>query len=161
MTLKEQLQQSLARLNPFAGGEREQLIEVDLPAQQLRCQLVALDSLACAFSRLALRADRVAVMSADQLQQLAEGLSRRLTYLLEPISPIETDAQGCVVQMRSNPPQKDTDGTSYYELLVSRSGELSLMRYNRPVGGTRQSVSAHVTREVLLRLADDFSQAAG
>ena len=87
---------------------------------------------------------------------MAENLSKRLTYLLEPISPIETDAQGCVVQLRSNPPHKDTDRTSYYELLVSRAGELSLCRYTRPAGGTRQLIPAELTREVLCRLAGDF-----
>ncbi len=96
-------------------------------------------------------------MSSDQLKATAEKLSARLTYLLEPISPIETDAHGCVVQMRSNPPQKEVDRTSYYELLVSRSGELSLCRYARVGGQTREPIAAHVTREVLARLAADFS----
>ena len=96
-------------------------------------------------------------MPTEQLKKIAEQLSARLTYLLEPISPIETDAQGCVVQMRSNPPHKDADRTSYYELLVSRSGELSLCRYTRPAGAPRQLIAAHVTREVLLRLAADFA----
>jgi hypothetical protein len=96
-------------------------------------------------------------MSSDQLKQVAENLSQRLTYLLEPISPIETDAQGCTVQMRSNPPQKDADRTSYYELLVSRSGTLSLCRWTREAKSVRQPVPAQVTREVLLRLADDFA----
>ncbi len=83
-----------------------------------------------------------------------------MTYLLEPISPIELDSQGCVVQMRSTPPQKDADRTSYYELLVSRSGELSLVRYTRLAGQPREIIPAQVTREVLLRLAGDFALAA-
>jgi hypothetical protein len=87
-------------------------------------------------------------------------LASKLTYLLEPISPIETDAHGCVVQLRSNPPQKEDDRTSYYELLVSRSGELSLSRYSRAVGQKRDVVPAHVTREVLVRMAADFAGAA-
>jgi hypothetical protein len=106
---------------------------------------------------LSLRCDKLAAMSTDGLKQVAANLSKRLTYLLEPISPIETDAEGCTVQMRSNPPHKDTDRTSYYELLVSRAGELSLCRYTRVAKGQRQAIPAQLTREVLVRLAGDFS----
>jgi hypothetical protein len=59
--------------------------------------------------------------------------------------------------MRSNPPQKEANCTSYYELLVARSGELSLSRYSRSVGQAREVVPAHVTREVLCRLAGDLA----
>lgn len=155
MTLKEQLKQELTSVAPFSLGEY--LLSVDDGLRQLSCQLTALDSLACAFTRLSLRADRLSTLSSEQLKKTAEQLSARLTYLLEPISPIEVDGQGCVVQMRSNPPQKEADSTSYYELLVSRSGELSLCRYTRTVGQPRQTIPAHVTREVLARLANDFA----
>jgi hypothetical protein len=155
MTLQQQLQQELSALPPFSSGEQH--LELREPGQELRCELVALDSLACAFKRITLRADNLVGATVEQLKPVAERLSARLTYLLEPISPIEIDSQGCVVQMRSTPPQKDNDRTSYYELLVSRSGELSLCRYTRPVGQQREMIGAHVTREVLGRLAADFS----
>jgi hypothetical protein len=155
MTVSKQLQQALAKLTPFSAGE--QLVEIDAGSRRLDCRLVALDSLACSFTRLALGAESLRNMPTEGLRQTAERLSARLTYLLEPISPIETDAQGCVVQMRSSPPQKETDRTSYYELLVSRSGELSLARYARAAGQPREVIPAHVTREVLGRLAADFA----
>jgi len=158
MTLKENLQQALASMSPFSSGE--QSIDISDSTQRLECQLVALGTLGCEFSRLALHSQRVAAMSTDELQTLAGELSAKLTYLLEPISPIETDAHGCIVQMRSNPPQKDSDRTSYYELLVSRSGVLSLSRYSRAAGQPREVIPAQVTREVLARLVDDFSRVA-
>ena len=158
MTLNEQLQQALIAMPQFSSGE--QSIDVSDGGQHLRCQLTALDSLACSFTRLALRAGILSNRSTDELKRIAEQLSAKLTYLLEPSSPIETDAQGCVVQMRSNPPQKEADRTSYYELLVARTGELSLVRYSRAVGQPRESIPAHVTREVLCRLASDLSAAA-
>ena len=40
--------------------------------------------------------------------------------------------------MRSNPPQKDDDGRSYYELLVRRGGEIALVRYRKENGTARQ-----------------------
>ena len=154
MTFLPQVQHALAALPLFSSGG--QLLAVSDGGLELRCELAALDTLACSFERIALRADRLAGNTPAQLKQVAEKLSQRLTYLLEPISPIEFDAQGCTVQMRSNPPRKDEDGTSYYELLVSHSGELSLCRYMRPPGGMRSIIPAHVTREVLLRIVDDF-----
>lgn len=159
MTLAEQFKQALAGVAPFSSGD--QLVEVDDGARRLRCHLLALEPLAAAFTRLALRSDKLSAMSSDGLKKVAENLSARLTYLLEPISPIETDAQGCVVQLRSNPPQKDSDRTSYYELLVARSGELSLCRHTRAPGAARQVIPAQVTREVLVRLAGDFAAAVG
>ena len=50
---------------------------------------------------------------------------------MEPICPIEIDADACVVQLRSNPPHRDDDGRSYYELMVRRGGEIALSRYRK------------------------------
>jgi hypothetical protein len=158
MSLNQQLQHELASLAPFSAGEH--LLEIEAGGRHLRCQLVALDSLACAFLRLTLRADSLTGRSAEQLKELGETLSARLTYLLEPIRPIEFDAEESSVQLRSTPPHKDTNRTTYYELLASRRGELSLCRFSRSPGQQRQMVPAHVTREVLARLVSDFAAAA-
>ena len=155
MTLQQKVKDALAARAPFQSGEH--LLEAEHAGQQFACELVTLDSLACATTRLALRSDSLRSMSAEQLKAVAQNLSARLTYLLEPISPIEVDAQGCTVQLRSQPPHKSDEGTSYYELLVSRLGEISLRRYARQPGGKRSVIAAHLTREVLLRLAADFA----
>jgi hypothetical protein len=157
MNLKEQVRQSLDGLTPFDAGAH--LLEATDGGQQLRCKLVALDRLACAFEALSLKIDDLAGANTDRLKQVAERLSARLTYLLEPISPIEIDSHGCIVQMRSNPPQKEADRTTYYELLVEHTGELSLRRYTRTSGTARTTIAAEVTREVLMRLVGDFSAA--
>jgi hypothetical protein len=92
---------------------------------------------------------------------MAKDLSARLTYLMEPIRPIEIDADACVAQLRSSPPQRDDDGRSYYELTVRRGGEIALVRYRKEPGAVRQQIPANVTREVLLRLVDDFEAVLG
>jgi hypothetical protein len=129
--------------------------------QELSIDLVALDSLACAFERLALGNAKLAGASVDRLKRVAENLSARITYLLEPVQPIEVDPEQCVVQLRSVPPQKEDDKTSYYELLVQRTGEISLTRYESVVGQGRAPIAAQVTREVLSRLVEDFAAVAG
>ena len=75
---------------------------------------------------------------------------------MEPIARSRSTPQACIVQLRSNPPQRDDDGRSYYELLVRRGGEIALARYRKENGNARQPIPATVTREVLLRLVGDF-----
>ena len=157
--LEEQLQQTLASWPLFQQGEATLTVERD--GKQLSCVLTTLDSLACAFTSLSLRSDRLAGASIERLKTVAGNLAKRLTYLLEPISPIETDIDRCIVQMRSLPPKQQSDQVDYYELLVARSGELALARYSRAKGGQRAAIPAQVTREVLVRLAADLAAAAG
>ena len=124
------------------------LIDCQEAGQQLHCELIAHDTLACAFERFEVQSAGLATAEIDRLKSVAETLSRRLTYLLEPISPVEVDAGQCVVQLRSNPPQRDENGASYYELLVQRGGRLSLCRWLKEPGTVRRAVPAQVTREV-------------
>jgi hypothetical protein len=80
---------------------------------------------------------------------------------MEPISAVELDADSCTVQCRSNPPQQGEDGRSYYELLVRKGGDIILCRYLKQPGQPRHTIPAHVTREVLARLGEDFVAAVG
>ena len=158
MNLKLRAEAALKAIAPFLQGR--QSIDETTGAQTLHCDLVALDVLACAFDRFEVHGDKLTPAGMPELKRVAEDLSRRLTYLLEPISPIEADQQQCIVQLRSNPPQAGDDGTSYYELLVARGGKLSLCRWLKERGQPRRIIPAQVTREVFLRLVADFSAAA-
>lgn len=159
MSLKKQLEADLNRIASvsLSGGGAASL-SVDVDPGRLECSFTAIDQLACAFEQLTFYAPALAQATMDQLTQIADRLSKKLSYLLESISPVETDSEGCVVQMRSNPPHKDDDGTSYYELVVRR-GEISLCRFSKSSGQARRTISAHVTREVFYRLAEDLSSA--
>jgi hypothetical protein len=157
MTLLERTKLALANFSTGLPGARTLLAEE--AGQRLTCELAALDSLACAFTELSVASDVLAGAAPQQLKQLADRLSRQLTYLLEPVSPIEADDEQCIVQMRSNPPQREDGQTSYYELLVRRGGDINLCRYGKQPGQPRQPIAAQVTREVLLRLVADFSAA--
>jgi hypothetical protein len=156
MNIIAKLEQEMAGLSQFSTGEHT--LEASAGGVSLSCRLVALDTLACAFSTLSVHSPALAARTGEQLKKLAESLAVKLNYLLEPIRPIEYDAD--VVQLRSNPPQKTPDRTTYYELLVAKRGELMLTRYARPAGQAREIIPAQVTREVLLRLAGDLASAA-
>ncbi len=154
MTLTANALTALSALN----GPGPHALAAQHDGLDLTCELSNLDALACSFSHLTLATAALAGASTADLQRISDDLSKRLTYLLEPISPIETDVDGCVVQMRSNPPQQDDDGTQYYELLVRRGGSLSLRRWKKePATGSRAAIDANVTREVFGRLIADMA----
>lgn len=157
MTLRMSLEHELNLLG--TGGAAT--VDVSAGCRRLTCDLDERNSLAVAFQLLRVATSELADASSDRLERMAKSLSARLTYLMEPIRPIEIDADACVAQLRSSPPQQDDDGRSYYELTVRRGGEIALARYRKEPGTPRQQIAAHVTRQVLLRLADDFEAVLG
>jgi hypothetical protein len=155
MNWKNRLQTELTNLAQLGVGAGGDTLRVDVLVGHIECALVSVDAIGCSFVEVSLATTRLASHTTEQLKAVSEKLSQQIRYLLEPIAPIEIDPEGATVQLRSNPPQQDDDGTKYYELLVHRDG-LHLRRYARAKGQPRQSVPANVTREVLVRLASDF-----
>ena len=151
MNLQAQLEQQLSSLG---GGVA--IVTIDDADRRLTCDIVDHNPLAVSFEGLRLATAHLASAGAAELERIGKELAHRLTYLMEPIAPIEVDAAGCVVQLRSNPPQRDDDGRSYYEITVRRGGEIALARYRKEAGTARRQIAATVTREVLLRLVGDF-----
>jgi hypothetical protein len=157
--LRPALVAALDQLGSFVAGPRELSLSAD--GVQLQCEIHSADQLALAVQRSLVTVDKLRPAPLAKLQTIAATLAKRLTYLLEPISPIETDQEQCIVQMRSNPPSKGDDGTTYYELLVRRGGELELVRFSKIPGQVRQTIPATLTREVFLRLTADLANAGG
>lgn len=154
MNLHKQFESELSKVG--SGGPAT--LAVDDRPRSITCDIVERNSLAVSFNVLRLSTTELASADPTRLERIGKTLAEKLTYLMEPISPIEFDAEGCVVQLRSNPPQRDDDGRSYYELLVRRGGEIALSRYRKENGDARRAIAANVTREVLLRLVNDFDQ---
>jgi hypothetical protein len=157
MTLQKQFDHQLANLGSGAAAT----VAIDEAPRQLFCDITEHNSLAVSFNDLRLTTSELASATADDLTRIGKVLSDRLTYLMEPIAPIELDAEACIVQLRSNPPQRDDDGRSYYELIVARGGYIALKRFRKDNGNARQPIAATVTREVLRRLVGDFCASLG
>ncbi|MDX1965185.1 MAG: hypothetical protein SFX18_18720 [Pirellulales bacterium] len=158
MLLRQSIQSELASwLLPLAFPRT---LQVSAGPVRFQAELTAADQLAVAFQDFSVTLDRLSRANLTELKAVAESLSRKLTYLLEPISPIEVDADQCLVQLRSVPPQRDENGSTYYEILVRRGGTLSLVRYHKAKDAPREVIPAQVTREVFARLAEDFANAA-
>ncbi len=157
MALKEQLRNELYQLD--GAFNIPAVIALHEGPETLVCELVGLDAIGCAFKELEIVSPALAKDSLEQLRKRAEKLTAAVTYLLEPLGLVEIDGDAAVVQLRSKPPQKEGRERTYYELLVRRDG-ISLRRWRSAAGAPRTAIPAEVTREVLLRLADDMQQAA-
>lgn len=156
MNLHTALDRQLVNLE--STGQAGLATALDGP-RRLTCELADLNALAVSLHRLELATTELATADAARLERIGQSLAARLTYLMEPIRPIEIDAAACTVQLRSNPPQRDDDGRTYYELLVRRGGSISLTRFRKQNQNVRQQVTATITREVLLRLVADLESA--
>jgi len=158
MDIKTDIQRELKRIQAVSG---KGLLQVDTDCGRIEADLLAVDAIGCSFLTLGYSTDRLASSSLDELKKISESLIARLTYLLEPIGVVEVDRDRAAVQLRSSPPQKGDDGTSYYELMVRRGGDVTLSRYQKKQGQIREIVPANVTREVLQRLSEDFVAVVG
>lgn len=160
MSLAKKLQDAVSTVQgAMTVGARSQWINACEGRRQASCKVLQCEPMAVALKELSLQSDELATVSIGSLKDASQALCQRLTYLLEPISPVEADTEKCVVQMRSNPPQADDNGLRYYELLVERGGAVTLHRYEKTPGHPRTRVAATLTHEVLGRLIDDFSMA--
>ena len=123
------------------------------------CELAAVDSLGVSVLKLEYTSKSLSALSAEKLRDVADDLAKRVSYLLEAIAPIEIDDEACTIQMRSKPPHRAENATSYYEVLVT-AGKISLKRYSKAKKAIREPEPFDLTRQVLCRVIDDFAAAA-
>ena len=96
------------------------------------------------------------------VQDWANGLCQKVTYLLEHIGLLESDVEAQTVMIRSTPPSRqpgtnEPGQTTFYEMLVQAPGTLSLRRYTRAAhAADRTACDIQITHEVLVRLVDDI-----
>jgi hypothetical protein len=152
MSLKTKLKAELLA----SPGSGPRVIGIPAGDLHLVCELADVNPLAVELSKLVVTTPKLAKATIDQLAEISKKISARVTYLLEAIGPVELDAESCTVQLRSVPPLREEEGTSYYEILVRRGGEVALCRYQKMPSEPRRVIPAIVTREVLYRLAEDF-----
>jgi hypothetical protein len=155
MSFLDQIDQELKRIRAAGGGGS---LTADAPNGRLECDLASVDAIGCAVDQFAFHTGRLSGATLEKLKKIGEDLSRRVTYLLEPIAIIEIDAEGITVQLRSSPPSQENGVTTYYELALNQDG-LTLRRYQSQPGQPRQAIPAHFTHEALRRLAKDVAAA--
>ncbi|MEZ6064825.1 MAG: hypothetical protein R3B90_03760 [Planctomycetaceae bacterium] len=158
MSLRPALIAELSRLQGHAGPVATAHVSTG-GGVTLSIDFLAVDTLACEFEQIVVHAPAQQSAPFDALKRWAQQLSRRISYLLEQIAPLEFDEAAGEVLVRSTPPDQLTDGTQYYEMLLhsQQGGGLALRRYRAIKGQPgRQQIPMTTTREVLLKLADDL-----
>ncbi|HEU5116930.1 MAG TPA: hypothetical protein VFT74_09675 [Isosphaeraceae bacterium] len=99
--------------------------------------------------------------SLDDLNAWADRLACRVTYLLEPLALLESDATGTVVELRSRKPAVRSGVRSYDEVRLDATGQLRLTRHAfEETTRTRRQTPFTLSREVLERLVEDLETTA-
>ena len=108
MSLRDEF---LKQLQAIVGQSNQRVTVSDGP-RTVRGAIDQCEPLAVATSEFLLDTSELAGGVVAKLEAPSKSLCPRVNYLLEPISPVETDADGCVVQMRSSPPLVGEIGSS-------------------------------------------------
>lgn len=159
MSLRPALEAELRRLIGYSSAQPVTIDLVGPAGIRLSIELTIVDSLSCAFRQLTVDVPALQNAAFDALKKWAEALSRRITYLLESLSPLEFDPTGGQVLIRSTTPDQLPDGTQYFEMVLSSQGTGSfVLRRYRAVKGIpgRDPIDMQVTHEVLGKLCDDL-----
>jgi hypothetical protein len=138
MNLSKLITSELRRLGaaqtPVEGVRTITLGGVDnLPA--VRLELADLDRYSAALHRITIGAAFAPPAShaaaQAQLSSIAQAVIDQLDYLEEPLAVVESDVGEGVSQVRSNPPQRDENELSYWEVQLNLTSEpgASLTRY--------------------------------
>ncbi len=157
MSLRSELSRELTNL---VGSTTPATVTVSDPSGiRMQVDFTAVDSMSCSLTQIELFVPSLQNAAFDALRNWADELSRRITYLLEHIGPLEYDPAAGQVLIRSAPPDTLPDGTQYYEIVLSShtGGNFSLRRYRTTKGQPgRDLAEMTLTHEVLLKLAEDL-----
>ena len=124
----------------------------------LRCELSGADRLSCALTQVKVVDEGATILSAEALTRRAEGICSTITYLLEPLRPIEIDRLAGAAMLRSHQPRRQENCISYYELLVGSDHLTAMRRYCYEVSSRqRQAVRFVLTKDQLELLLDDLA----
>lgn len=159
MSLRNALSAELKKLVGLSARDPKPVSVSALDNIDIAIDFVAVDSMSCSFREVRLRVPSLATTGIDALRRWAEALCNRVTYLLENIGPLEVDPANGRVLVRSTPPDKQDEGTRFYEILLQShsDGNFSLRRYRSEKGKPgRTQVDIQTTHEVLLKLVEDL-----
>lgn len=154
MTLSKKIAAEVDSLDAFLNTP-----PVVISAQQgltrVTLELAAFAPFGVVFNEL--KFDTSQVPSSRKLGDLADQLTRRITYLMEPLRVLEVDEDAGELEIRSSPPSQREQVRYYYELRLSCTGSLSLQRIAfDEIARLKKSVPCQLTREALERLIDDI-----
>jgi hypothetical protein len=158
MSFLTSLTQSLQAQTGWAGSVPLTISARDA-AVDCEVDVTAIDRLSCSIAEIRLGGPFLANATYNQLQDWARNFSRKITYLLEELGPLEFDPQAGQVLVRSIKPDTLPDGTAYFEVMLElQTGTMFSMKRYRYVKGQpgRNPIDMHLTVEVLSKLLNDL-----
>lgn len=158
MAIRDDLERTLSQLATTGSGPTTVTVS-DATGVSVDVELTAVESLGCQVSRVLVSAASLGAASVSTLQTWSNELAQRLTYLLESLTPLETDEEAGQLLMRSSSPQQLPAGRQYYECILAgvSTGTVSFRRFEATKGQAgRTPVDMVLTREVLGRLVFDL-----
>lgn len=160
MNLVETIRSRLERSAPF-HDHVEQIVASE-GGLTVRCDVQGAERLSCALRQIECVAETGAPLPPAELLSQVNAICGKVTYLLEPLAPIEVDPGHGKVLVRSKAPRQKEGKVSYYELLASGDRHLSLRRYAfDSVDKKRSLVEFYLTKDQLdLLLTDLIASAA-
>jgi hypothetical protein len=147
--ISQQLQQApLDQASLIQASDGEMRMEVKLADwNRLGCLLDALNLQKCHSGKLNLHPSQIV---------------GRITYLGERLETLENEGEAGRAILRSNPPRRDGDVISFFEVILYPGKDISLVRYKYdPRVGERVHVSVPLSRDTLERLMRDLIELAG
>jgi hypothetical protein len=157
--MKQQVIDDLKKMVGFASPHAKTVDWTAANGAEVSVDFSAVDSMSCCFEELRLCVPTLVNADAATLEQWAADLCQRITYLLEQIGPLEVDSASGSVLVRSTSPDKQPDGTRFYEILLHShtNGNFSLRRYHAVIGNPgRSQVPITTTHEVFQKLVVDL-----
>lgn len=148
MTLSQRI---IEELRTAPSGQAAQICAFD---EKLWMEVELADSgrLGCLLDRLDVQPGGGCHLNIDPVR-----MTQEITYLEEELEIIEVEGQGGRTILRSAPPRKEDQITSFFEMVLDPAKGLSLLRYRYdPDMGERTPVSVPLARDTLERLVDDL-----
>jgi hypothetical protein len=148
MTLSQRI---IEELRTTPSGQAAEICAFD---EKLWVEVELADSgrLGCLLDRLDLQPGGGCHLNIDPVR-----MTQKITYLEEELEIIEVEGQGGRTILRSAPPRKEDQITSFFEMVLDPAKGLSLLRYRYdPDMGERTPVSVPLARDTLERLVDDL-----
>ena len=157
MTLATKISKSLTGLHGYSSDQPTCAIWTADNDVRIEVDFTAVDRMSCSIRELRLQADCLEKMSFDIVQEWADDICKRITYLLENMGPLEKDEKLEKVLVRSTPPGKQNGDTVFYEAILHAPSGVSLRRYRSQKDQTgRQQIDMHCTHETLQKLVEDL-----
>jgi hypothetical protein len=93
-----------------------------------------------------------------RLDDQANAIQKKITYLLEEFKLIEMDSQNKRAQLRSYPPHTRDNSKYYYEIVLDESMKVHFQRYQYSMEEKRYGkINSQLTSEIFERLLNDLT----